>query len=186
MITLSNCISASDLFIQNLPGSMNNFPVSREKNALKIVLKAAHLIELGMQVLEWRITAPTNKTKCIYESKLPFFGSNLLSRYTGSGKGLELEVIESPSFFPKVRLTWTGNKIDLVELIYAWETAGCFNHGHVTIKEIVDYIEIVFNIDLNGYYRMFIDMRNRADRTAFLDKLINFLKARMDEADRKK
>ena len=88
--------------------------------------------------------------------------------------------------YPKVRMTWTGNKIDLVELIYAWERVGCFNHGNVNIKEIVDYIQVVFNIDLCDYYGTFREMRNRVDRTTFLDKLIKALKDRMDEVDRKK
>jgi len=83
-------------------------------------------------------------------------------------------------------MTWTGNKIDLVEQVYAWETVGCFNHGNTNVKEIVAYIEIVFNIDLGNYYDTFADMRKRAKRTAFLDQLIEYLKNRMDEADRKK
>lgn len=139
-----------------------------------------------MQVLEWRITAPTNQTKCFSENKLPPFGNNLLSHYMGITKESEMGVVESPSFFPKVRLIWTGNKIDLVELIYAWETAGCFNHGNASIKEIVDYIEIVFNIDLGDYYHTFLEMRIRAKQTSFLDKLVKVLKARMDKVDRKK
>lgn len=93
---------------------------------------------------------------------------------------------QSSLLFPKKRITWTGNKVDLVELIYAWEKAACFNHGHVNIKEIVAYIEIVFNIDLGDYYHTFCEMRNRVKRTAFLDKLIKFLNDRMDEVDRKK
>jgi len=158
---------------------VNDFPVGRKKNALKIVLKAICLVELGRQVLEWRITAPNNKVKCVPENKLPFSYDNLLSQFMGDNT-LDQERIEQSSFmYPKVRMTWTGTKVDLVELIYAWETAGCFNNGNASIKDIVAYIEIVFNIDLNGYYRMFIDMRRRADRTSFLDKLIKFLNDRM-------
>lgn len=92
---------------------------------------------------------------------------------------------QTPFSFPNVRLTWTGSKVDLVELIYAWESAGCFNHGHVTIKEIVSYIQIVFNIDLGDYYHTFRDLRRRVDRTAFLDSLISHLSDRMDKADLK-
>lgn len=156
------------------------------KNALNIVLKAIYLVELARQVLEWRITVPNNKVKSFSENKHPFSYDSLLSRFM-SDNILDEEKAEQSSFiYPKTRMTWTGTKVDLVELIYAWEAAGCFNHGNASIKEIVAYIEVVFNIDLNGYYRMFIDMRRRADRTSFLDKLIKFLNDRMNEADRKK
>lgn len=165
---------------------MNDYPASRKKNALKITIKAMYLVGLGMQVLEWRITAPNHKIKCVSENKLPIFGNNLLSYYITEEKKSETEIIESSLFLPKIRLTWTGSKVDLVELIYAWETAGCFNHGHANIKEIVVYIEIVFNIDLGDYYHTFRDLRRRVDRTAFLDSLIKHLRKRMDNADRKK
>lgn len=139
-----------------------------------------------MQVLEWRITAPNNKVKCIPDNKIPFSDNDLLSRYMGD-KHQDTEMTEqSPSYSLKVRMTWTGNKVELVELVYAWESAGCFNHGHATIKEIVAYIEVVFNIDLGDYYHTFLEMRNRVKRTAFLNKLIKFLNDRMDRADRKK
>jgi hypothetical protein len=160
--------------------------VRREKNALSIALKAIYLVELARQVLEWRITAPNNKIKCVPENRLLLSCESLLSRFIGDNP-LDQDKNEQYSFiYPKIRMTWTGTKVDLVELIYAWETAGCFNHGNASIKEIIAYIEAVFNIDLNGYYRMFIDMRRRADRTSFLDKLIKFLNDRMNEADRKK
>ena len=145
-----------------------------------------YLVGLGMQALEWRITAPNNKVQCISGSRNPFPGNDLFTCYMGS-KYLDMEGMEQflPPL-PGVRMTWTGNKVDLVELIYAWETAGCFNHGHATIKDIVDYIQVVFNIDLGSYYHTFLEMRDRVKRTAFLDKLIKFLNDRMDEIDRKK
>lgn len=87
---------------------------------------------------------------------------------------------------PRVKLTWTGKKTELVEQIYAWERANCFNYGNVTIKELTEYLEFVFNINLGDYYHAFLEMRDRVgSRTLFLDKLIKFLNDRMDEADNK-
>lgn len=85
-----------------------------------------------------------------------------------------------------VKLTWTGKKVDLIEQIYAWEGVGCFNNGNVNIKDLTNYIEYVFNINLGDYYRTFLEMRNKkGNRTAFLDKLIKHLEDRMLEADNK-
>jgi hypothetical protein len=134
---------------------------------------------MAMQVLVWRITASNNKAGCIS-------GNDILSCFMGNTSPEAAGTGISPFTYPKVRMTWTGNKVDLVELVYAWEKAGCFNYGHVTIKEIVIYIESVFNINLGDYYHTFMEMRNRADRTSFLNRLIKFLNDRMDEIDRKK
>lgn len=139
-----------------------------------------------MQLLEWRITAPTNQTKSFSENICFYSIEDLISQYLTEDKVFNKEKTEQTPFsFPNVRLTWTGSKVDLVELIYAWEAAGCFNHGHVTIKEIVSYIQIIFNIDLGDYYHTFRDLRRRVDRTAFLDSLISHLSDRMDKADLK-
>lgn len=151
-------------------------------------MKAMYLVGLGMQILEWRITAPFNNIKCLSENKYPYSNKDLLSYHNNIGSNhLNSNLIEnSPLLYPKTRITWTANKIDLIELIYAWEKAGCFNHGSLNIKEIVAYIEVVFNIDLGDYYGTFKEMRNRINRTAFLDKLAKVLNDRMDEVDRKR
>ena len=86
---------------------------------------------------------------------------------------------------PKVKITWTGKKSELVEQIYAWIEANSFNHGNVNIKELVNYIESVFNIDLGDFYHIFLEMRARkGSRTIYLDRLIKLLNDRMDNADR--
>jgi hypothetical protein len=65
------------------------------------------------------------------------------------------------SSFPKVKLTWTGNKTDLIELIYALDMEGSFNDGKVPLTQIAAYFERVFNIDLgNNIPRNFYDMRS--------------------------
>lgn len=87
---------------------------------------------------------------------------------------------------PKARLTWTAKKAELVEQIYAWDSAGCFNNGNTNIKELAEYIETVFNINLGDFYHTFLEIRERrGSRTQFLDKLIKFLEERMDGLDNK-
>jgi hypothetical protein len=94
---------------------------------------------------------------------------------------------DNKSDLPKVKVSWTGKKTELIELIYAWIEANSFNHGKISIKEIVDYMEKMFNINLGDYYHVFLDMRGRkgSSRTIFLDKLIKLLNDRMDNADKK-
>lgn len=87
---------------------------------------------------------------------------------------------------PKVKLTWTGKKAELVELIYSWDCVGYFNNGNTNIKELAEYIESVFNINLGDFYHTFLEIRERkGSRTQFLDKLIKSLNDRMDNLDNK-
>lgn len=99
----------------------------------------------------------------------------------------ELELLENyirkpdTSSFPKVKLTWTGSKTDLIELIYALDTEGCFSEGKVPLIQIAAYFESVFNINLgNNIARNFYDMRIRNQPTPFLDRLREEIRKRME------
>lgn len=79
---------------------------------------------------------------------------------------------------------WTGSKVALVELIYALHSEGVFNNGSSDLKDIVEYFESVFDIDLGQYRRVFLEIRGRkSDRTKFLNALNKILIKRMDNTD---
>ncbi len=87
---------------------------------------------------------------------------------------------------PKVKLTWTVGKIFLIELIYALYLFGAFNHRKATLKQIFSYFEDVFNVDLGANpSKAYTEMRERKQRTTFLDKLKEILTKKMDEDDQK-
>ena len=90
-----------------------------------------------------------------------------------------------PSSFPKSRLTWTRTKTDLVELIYALCEADCFNYRKINLKQITSYVENVFNVDLGNPYHTYIEIRERTNRTQFLDELKEILMRKIDKDDRK-
>jgi hypothetical protein len=81
-------------------------------------------------------------------------------------------------------LKWAGNKIDLIELIYALHASGSIK-GATGIKQVAEACEELFDVDLGNYYRKFIELRNRklVERTHFLDTLKSSLIQRMEEAD---
>jgi hypothetical protein len=81
-------------------------------------------------------------------------------------------------------MRWTGNKIDLVELVYALHSINCINNGNIDIKEITEALSKLFNIELDDYYRTYQDIRMRkTERTKFLDKLKQSLQNRLDDSD---
>ncbi|MFY8214286.1 MAG: RteC domain-containing protein [Flavobacterium sp.] len=85
---------------------------------------------------------------------------------------------------PNVKMTWTGSKVALVELMYALHTEGVFNNGAADLKEIAEYFEHIFEIDLGQYRRVFLEIRARKnDRTKFLTTLNESIQKRMENSD---
>ncbi len=85
---------------------------------------------------------------------------------------------------PKFKLSWTGSKAALIELLYSFHSVSAFNNGKAEIKHIAAYLEAVFDVDLGNYYRTFQEIRIRKkNRTSFIDLLKNGLIGKMDEID---
>jgi len=85
---------------------------------------------------------------------------------------------------PKVKQTWTGSKVALIELLYALHTEGVFNNGASDLKDIAEYLEVLFDIDLGQYHRAFLEIRVRkSDQTKFLNSLKEKLVKRMENTD---
>ncbi|EKT3957812.1 RteC domain-containing protein [Flavobacterium psychrophilum] len=73
----------------------------------------------------------------------------------------------------KTNLNWTGNKTDLIEVIYALHHQKVINGGNTDIKELASHFGKVFNIDLEeNIYRSYVDIKNRKTaKTKFLHHL---------------
>lgn len=85
---------------------------------------------------------------------------------------------------PKIKQNWTGSKVALIELLYALHTEGVFNNGASDLKDVAEYFENVFNIDLGQYHRAFLEIRMRkSDQTKFLNGLKEKLVKRMENTD---
>jgi hypothetical protein len=115
-----------------------------------------------------------------YDTKLAKILSNELVRHYILN--LLKDVTENQA--PKVPLTWTGQKTDLTELIYALHAAGVFNNGSANIKLIAKALEDLFNINLGDYYRIFQEIRLRKrSQTPFLDHLKEKFSRRIHETN---
>ena len=92
--------------------------------------------------------------------------------------------VDSIEIYKKPKLRWTSSKAALTELIYALHSSGAINSGTVGLKEIASVCEQNFNIDLNDYYRTFLEIRSRKIHTTkFIDQLKESLIKRMEESD---
>lgn len=85
---------------------------------------------------------------------------------------------------PNIKLKWTGSKVALTELLYALHSEGVFNNGTADLKDIAEYLEHNFDIDLGQYRRTFLEIRARkSDKTKFITTLNEVLLKRMDNSD---
>ncbi len=84
------------------------------------------------------------------------------------------------------QLTWTGDKTNLVEVIYGLFYTGQLNHGNATVADIIKWMEEQLNVDLKRAYRNFLDIRNRKrdSHTRYLDKMRASIEQRVEEDNR--
>lgn len=102
----------------------------------------------------------------------------------------KLQKLECDSFIEEKQtiatetpIRFTGKKNALIELGYALVSSGDINYGNIEIKEFMEYLSSIFNIDLGGYYDAYIAMKERKDQTSYLNRLIEQLTKRMKEDD---
>ena len=82
---------------------------------------------------------------------------------------------------PASPLQWTGNAIDLVELIYGIYEMGCINNGEMPLKQLAPLLYKIFGIEAKDCYRFYIDIKRRKNgsRTYFLDRMQEKLNKRI-------
>ena len=86
-------------------------------------------------------------------------------------------------------LQWTGNAIDLVEIIYGINEMGCINNGNIQLNELAPVLYAFFGVNSKDCYRFYTDIKRRKNdsRTYFLDKMqvkLNEKMRRDDELER--
>jgi len=80
---------------------------------------------------------------------------------------------------------WTGNAIELVELVYGLNEMQSINSGDVPIQELVAFVATTFGIEVKDCYSAYTDMKRRKNdsRTYYFDKMRERLNRRMDQDD---
>ncbi|MHB8205909.1 RteC domain-containing protein [Mucilaginibacter sp.] len=80
-------------------------------------------------------------------------------------------------------LKWTGDKVNLVEVIYALHFTGQLNNGNADISVIIRFMEKHLKIDLSRAYRDFTDIRNRktSSPTRYIEQMRESIHIRMDD-----
>lgn len=81
-------------------------------------------------------------------------------------------------------LHWTGDLYHIIELIYALFHSECINNGDVTLKQIVEAFEVLFNIKIRNHSHAFGRIRARkGERPVFINRLLHKLNKVIEEQD---
>jgi len=110
----------------------------------------------------------------------------MLIAYSKLEHELKMDVAEnnrtSSSKTGKSQLRWTGKQIDLIELGYGLKETGSLNNGKASLKDIFDFFEESFEINLGNTSRLFQDIIGRkTGNTIYLDLMRVKLHQRIDD-----
>lgn len=83
-------------------------------------------------------------------------------------------------------MKWTESKAAAVELLYGLYLSNAFNNGKTDLIEYIRYGEQIMGIPLKEtFYKTYSEIKQRNDRTRFLQNLIDKLENKMDSDNEK-
>lgn len=84
----------------------------------------------------------------------------------------------------KRKRSWSGDKIELIEIAYGIYYTQRLNDGNAEISDIIDWLEDSLNVDLSQAYRMFVDIRRRKtiSYTKFLDEMRDAIYTQIEDS----
>lgn len=101
--------------------------------------------------------------------------------------GIKKTVTASSEKAPPMR--WTGNVVELIEMIYGLDELRCVNNGEIGVNVLFAQIGKMFGLELKDSqcYNAYTDMKRRksSSRTYFLDNMAEGLNRRMKADDEK-
>lgn len=147
------------------------------------VFRTLHYTRIRLHVLRKYLpekdTLPYNTQNRFLDIAVGYINTELelLARYGGRAEA------------PVQRMRWTGNLVELVEIIYALDELHCINDGETPINELFSFFGRLFGMDMkeSHCYNAYTDMKRRKNdsRTYFLDKMRERLNLRMQRDDEK-
>ncbi len=86
------------------------------------------------------------------------------------------------------KFNWTGTKVDLTEMVYAFQATGCINNGNFDLKELAIFLGTMFNVEIDSnLYGHYSDIKSRkVSKTRFINTMSEKLIEKMDNEDSKK
>jgi len=135
----------------------------------------------------------TGNSRSIYVRKALSFVRKMLE-YTGQIRSGQVHTPQAERRKEKKNsqpLQWTGNAIDLVEIIYGIHEMGCINNGEISLKQLAPILYSFFGVETKDCYRFYTDIKRRKtiSHTHFLEQMQERLNERIrrdEEAELKR
>lgn len=115
--------------------------------------------------------------------------NDLLTQYFTN----ELELLKKKNTKPLIQevqsnksqnVIWTGSNIGLFELFLSLKENKSLNHGNISIKELKNFTESLFNQKFGNFYKSYQEIKSRKNNnTKFLDNLKESLQNKIDSDD---
>jgi hypothetical protein len=82
-------------------------------------------------------------------------------------------------------LKWTGDAVNVIELVYGIYETGQINDGKISLTELMDFFGKVFQVNISGYFKRFADIKRRKSmsKTRYLDEMQRQVAKRIEESD---
>lgn len=146
---------------------------------------------------DWKICPEVNHFDNVFSTSFDgklaeLMANELLMKYIDgmlnpSVKLTEPAVVNASRPANHAPLNCTASMTDVVELGYALHAAGFFNKGKATIKDIMDLLSAVFQINLQHYPHTFFQIRERkVNVTKYIDEMKTGLLRYIDQLDKLK
>jgi hypothetical protein len=83
------------------------------------------------------------------------------------------------------KLTWTGDKTNLIELAYGIYNTAQVNNGEINIVDLISWLENSFHVRLPRYFQMFSEIKNRksVSKTRYLDHMAKMINLYIEQGD---
>ena len=82
-------------------------------------------------------------------------------------------------------LKWTGEAVNMVELVYGVYETGQVNGGKISLSELMEFFGQAFQVNISGYFKRFADIKRRKSmsKTRFLDEMQQLVAKRIEDSD---
>ncbi|WP_025146591.1 RteC domain-containing protein [Pedobacter jeongneungensis] len=82
-------------------------------------------------------------------------------------------------------IKWTGEAVNMVELVYGVYETGQVNGGKISLSELMEFFSHAFQVNISGYFKRFADIKRRKSmsKTRYLDEMQQLVSKRIEDSD---
>jgi hypothetical protein len=114
-----------------------------------------------------------------------FMGYEMLQKYLLDEIEMRSTVEGEVSKMLGKEIKWTGESVNIIELIYGIYETGQVNDGKASLNELMDFFGQALQINLTKYFKRFSDIKRRKSmsKTRFLDEMQQVVAKRIEDSD---